>query len=397
MSQIPRLQLTGAVKSRGSLSFEQFHVELYDKHGFDRAVGFVKLTCCLAPSPFPPFPLPWEASSPIQMSNSSGNSQDDQSCITSFQGGPPAREAAPSARSGTWSGWRDSAGQQQALQLARLSQLYGALHQHYMLSCPFASLESGKRVLVSWLWEPTCEKGVVDVLFKSASEVASELAELRRGTVDDHGSNEGGLLQLVGDRDLFWSSILHWHMHGTCMPIGYSVDTHFRLPRPPSAGRGDCQAGDPRVRRINEVLSLPWIKVPGEPPPPPEPVLSRPPGRTDLPPGWQDARRAWDKAFERASRIGYNVHCMFYCTPTGCAAGGLCQLRHDDKRRQRCESHSALERFSRPPLHRTASVAPTTGITVWAPHAEAARVSRRILPAYNQGGSQGSSSGGDVL
>jgi hypothetical protein len=55
-----------------------------------------------------------------------------------------------------------------------------------MLSCPFESLEGGTRVLVSWMWEPAVQHGVVDVTFKCAAEVASEMAELRKGTVDDH-------------------------------------------------------------------------------------------------------------------------------------------------------------------------------------------------------------------
>ncbi|GAQ80228.1 hypothetical protein KFL_000490180 [Klebsormidium nitens] len=246
-------------------------------------------------------------------------------------GGPDELYRHPPAPRTHWPGWTNLAGQQQVLQCARLSELYAALHRHYMLSCPFERLESGTRVLISWKWEPTAEQGVVDVKFKSPAEVAAELADLRRGKVDDNRSNEGGILHLVGSTDVFWSSIIYWHMHGTCMPISYA-ELGFKVPRPPTKKPPpeDDRFAGPRMRRLNERLSRSSDKSPVS-----DDESALRPQRNpfpDLPPGWQDARRAWDKALERTARVGYIVHCMFFCSEAGCAAGEHCALRHDEKR-----------------------------------------------------------------
>lgn len=69
------------------------------------------------------------------------------------------------------------------------------------------------------MWEPTAQQAVVDVKFKSPAEVAAELADLRRGKVDNHRWVWHGFAAGYGNNLLwvwvlpstsFWLSLSTW-------------------------------------------------------------------------------------------------------------------------------------------------------------------------------------------
>jgi hypothetical protein len=163
---------------------------------------------------------------------------------------------------------------------------------------------------------------------------------------------EGGWLYLVGQQDLFWSMIMHWHENGSTLPIcarglTWGKDTFLgteynNMEAKVASITANVTPGS-RLKLSSESLAMCNLMqsdlsalMQGQCMHPAVDLIERdcslPTTEGQVPPWWKKVRNVWDGALQRAltetSTGGARPQCMFHNVPVGCRIG-VCNAWHD--------------------------------------------------------------------